>query len=180
VGLAVVAALCLAAILFASGNASAKPHPKAGNAEIDAVAQGKNLLFEGDSTVEAGQKLTIVNKTNPKKVGPHTFTLVQKADRPSGKNQIKKCENIKLKICKRVFRAHKVGPPPDFPIGKPTVDNGKKGWDLAFNNKRNGDSWVTVAKNEKQSRKVTAKAGRTLYYFCLVHPFMQGKIKVVK
>ena len=43
---------------------------------------------------------------------------------------------------------------------------------------KKGDSWFTPDKGTKQSRKVSAKAGKTLYFFCAVHPFMQGKIKV--
>ena len=69
---------------------------------------------------------------------------------------------------------------PDARSASRAVDNGKKGWDTPFTEKQNGDSWVAQAKGDTQSRKVTAKSGTTLYYFCLVHPFMQGKIKVVK
>jgi hypothetical protein len=146
-------------------------------ATIDMVAKGKDLLFEGPRKVEAGSQLDIVNKTDPEQVGPHTFTLVEKDELPQTKDEIKQCEHVKSEFCANIVKKHKADPKTGE-IGKPSLDYGKKGWDTEFGKK--GDSWVTVEQDESQARKVSAKPGTTLYYFCLVHPFMQGKIKVVK
>ena len=62
-------------------------------------------------------------------------------------------------------------------MGRPVVDSGKTGWDKSFGKK--GDSWFAEAKGDKHSRKVTAKVGTTLTYFCAIHPNMVGKIKVI-
>jgi plastocyanin len=65
-------------------------------------------------------------------------------------------------------------------IHKPKVDVGKTGWDKSFG--KTGDSWFTGEKRKgtKNTRKVSAAVGTTLYFMCAVHPGMQGKIKVVE
>jgi hypothetical protein len=165
--------------------ASASDAGKAGGghvAKIKMEVKGKgkhaDLFFQGPNKVEKGSKLKIINKTLPSKFGPHTFTLVKKNRLPNTKQEIKKCENLKLAVCVNVLNAHKVGPPPTFEVGKPKVEVGKKGWDKSFG--KTGDSWLAEAKGAHNTRKVSANDGKTLHYFCLVHPFMQGKIKVVK
>jgi hypothetical protein len=44
----------------------------------------------------------IVDKTNPKKVGPHTFSLVKKGLRPETTNEIKNCFRGPHRICYKV------------------------------------------------------------------------------
>ena len=63
-------------------------------------------------------------------------------------------------------------------VNKPRVEVGRKGWDNAFG--KTGDSQFIPAAGGHNTRRVSANAGKTIHYFCLVHPFMQGKIKVVK
>ena len=65
-----------------------------------------------------------------------------------------------------------------FEVNRPKIEVGSKGWDQSFG--KIGDSWYTEIQGAHNTRKVSANDGKTLYYFCLVHPFMQGKIKVVK
>ena len=165
----------VASISTAASNAD-----KAGGgntARIKMEAQGKDLFFSGPKKVEKGTKLKIVNKTLPSKVGPHTFTLVKKNRLPKGKQEIKKCEKVKLAVCENVVKAHKVDLQTGA-VGKPKVEVGRKGWDKSFG--KTGDSWVAEAEGAHNTRRVSANDGKTLYYFCVVHPFMQGKIKVVK
>lgn len=172
-------ALCLAAILAFTGSASAKHQKGSGDAEIKMVFKkgDKAPSFKGDESVEAGQKLEIVNTSNPKDIGPHTFTLVTRKDLPATKNQMKKCGKFQLEVCQRVLRVQRANPMTGE-VKKPNVDKGKKGWDRRFG--FTGDTWFTQEKGDSESRKVSAKAGTTLYYFCVVHPEMNGKIKVVK
>lgn len=143
-------------------------------ATLTMAADGKDLFFEGPGRVDAGAKLKIVNDTKPKVVGPHSFSLVKKADLPKNKQEGKDCENLEG-ICGKIAQAHEIDLE-TFEIGKPDVDVGKKGWDAIFG--KEGDTWFTQEKGEKESRKVTAKAGTTLYYLCAVHPNMQGKLRV--
>ncbi len=46
-------------------------------------------------TVPFGVDLQIVNKTDPNKIGPHTFTLVAKSELPRGRDELKKCGQMK-------------------------------------------------------------------------------------
>ena len=175
-----VAALS-AAVILATSDASAKPHPRGDTARIEMKFDGKHApFFKGDDTIEAGGKLTIVNKSNPQEIGPHTFSVVtQDALKEIHVNKAK-CAHLKLKVCKNVAKAHQI----DFQeetVGKPDVDNGKKGWDAGFSDtEKKGDTWFSFNKNDKTSRKVKLDAGSKLYYFCFIHPEMEGKIKVVK
>ena len=165
----------------ASISAAAPNADKAGGgktAKIKMEAQGKDLFFSGPKKVEKGTKLKIVNKTLPSKVGPHTFTLIKKNRLPKTKQEIKKCENVKLAVCVNAVQGARGRPADTFEVNRPKVEVGRKGWDKSFG--KTGDSWFTEPQGAHNTRKVSANDGKTLYYFCLVHPFMQGKIKVVK
>ena len=132
--------------------------------------------FVGDENVAPGQDLKIVNKTKPKQIGPHTFSLIEEGSIPVTEDQMKKCAKIKLPVCVNVFKTHDVSN--KFIVKKPNVDKGLEGWDKSFNDEVKGDTWYTETKGESETRAVTATPGSTLYYFCLVHPEMQGSIGV--
>jgi plastocyanin len=178
---ALTAVTAVGVIGFATvGGASAKPVNKADDetaATITMAVDGKNLVFQGPRSVDSGSQLKIVNATDPSKVGPHTFTLVDKSDLPKDKQSIKDCEKLKSDFCAGIVKDHKVNLKTGK-IGRPSLDTGKKGWDTPYTEDEKGDSWVAQAEGDTQKREVSAKPGTTLYYFCLVHPFMQGKIKV--
>ena len=159
----------------AAGSAGDRSAGPTANARIHMFQRGKSLGFKGATRVSSGATLTIVNKTDPQKVGPHTFTLVRKRNVPLTKRQMKRCERTRG-VCGDVAEAHQFEPPDT--INKPDVDIGKPGWDRSFG--KRGDSWFTPEKGERTSRVVSARPGTTLYYFCAVHPFMVGKIKVTR
>jgi hypothetical protein len=175
--LAAVTAVGIAA--FATGGASADESGATARADQDATItialEGKDLFFKGGKKVSHGANLKIVNKTSPKDVGPHTFTLVKKKLLPDDKQEIKDCEHLKLEVCQDVAAAHKVDLQ-TFEVNKRIVDRGEKGWDKPFGHK--GDTWFVNGEGKSNEREVSAKAGTTLHYFCIVHPFMQGKVKV--
>ncbi len=176
---ALTAVTAVGVIGFATvGGASAKPAQKADEgtaATITMAADGKNLMFTGPRKVSSGSQLTIVNATDPSKVGPHTFTLVKKKNLPEGKQEIKDCAKFKTPLCVQIAKDHKVNLETGA-VGKPVVDVRKKGWDKGYG--KSGDSWVAQTEGDTNKRVVSAKPGTTLYYFCDVHPFMQGKLKV--
>jgi hypothetical protein len=140
----------------------------------------KNLRFEGPDTVDVGAMLQIENKTNAEKVGPHSFSLVEKDALPANKKQRKKCENLEFQLCEDVATAHEVEFGPGGPVvNQPNAENGTPGWDLTFDGDgRLGDSWFTQNEDETTSRPVSAGPS-TLRYFCVVHPKMKGKLTVV-
>ncbi len=134
--------------------------------------------FAGAKKVYAGTPLKIQNNSDPSEIGPHTFTIAKRKYIPHSKQEMKECGKGQLKICKRVAKAHKV----DFQhetVGKQLVENGKPGWDKSFTDKKDGDSWFSLEQNENITQVVPVAPGKTLYYFCIIHPEMQGKLRVV-
>lgn len=128
------------------------------------------LAFKGPGKIEKGERLTIVNYTDPSQVGPHTFTLIRHL--PQTKQEFKNCFKPGG-ACADATAAHKVD---GESVGRPNVDMGRKGWDKSWGDR--GDSQLVDELNEYKSRVVRAKAG-ALHYICLVHPEMQGTIKVL-
>lgn len=59
----------------------------------------------------------------------------------------------------------------------PVVDVGQPGFDTMGDATTAGDS-VFLAPKSKVTVKVTAKQGAKLTFFCAIHPWMQGTIKV--
>ena len=66
--------------------------------------------------------------------------------------------------------------PPKFQF----VENGT-GTNTAPNVDRPGDSaFIAPSQKAKVTLKVTAKPGTTLYFMCIIHPWMQAKLIVQK
>lgn len=172
--LAAVGAAAVALAAIPASPAQSSSHPNA--AKITMVAEGKTLGFEGPKTVRSGSRLKVRNDTNPKKVGPHTLTLLTSKNMPTSKKQVKQCAQLKG-LCGDIADAHELDRE-TFEIGRINVDPGEKGWDQPFG--KVGDSWYVDRKSDVTARTVTAKPGTILRFFCVVHPLMQGKIKVVK
>jgi plastocyanin len=177
------AALAALTVVAAGGAASASTAKQGAPVGKTIKMKGdsfKDLKFAGPDTISEGQTLGVVNLTKPKKVGPHTFTLVTKDALPK-KDDYKKCEKLKPStVCDDVVVEHEVEFPPAGPpiVHQPNVDNGFEGWDSSFDNgEAVGDSWYTETKDEETSRTVSAEVDK-LFYFCLIHPNMKGKISV--
>ncbi len=123
--------------------------------------------------VRSGGTLHIVGNVITE--GPHTFTVVRKKDLPQNAKQMNNC-----KVCNTLGKAHGAPPngqgPPKFNF----LENGV-GQDTPPNVDRPGDSGVTgpgQSPKESIDLKVTAKKGSTLYFMCLIHPWMQAKVDV--
>jgi plastocyanin len=102
---------------------------------------------------------------------PHTVTIVNKADLPQTPAQLDACF-APGHICAQTIEAHDPGsdqkPPFNF-----VVNRGAPGLDAR------GDSLLFAGPfNEAVTATVTASAGTTLSYLCVIHPWMQGSIKV--
>jgi hypothetical protein len=122
--------------------------------------------------VRSGGTLHVV--ANDVNEGPHTFTVVKKSDLPRNAAQMNRC-----KVCETLGQAHGADPNSDAPPKFQFLENGV-GQDTAPDVDRPGDSGVTGEgkKNEFIDLKVTAKKGTTLNFMCLIHPWMQGKVRV--
>jgi hypothetical protein len=132
-----------------------------------------NLRWDKDVyTVQSGGTLHIVNVANDE--GPHTFTVVARKDAPKTGLQMLNC-----RICNVLGKAHGADPnsnaPPKFPFLENGVGQAKPpSVDVP------GDSGITGSgkKGEHIDLKVTAPAGSTLYFMCLIHPWMQAEVHV--
>lgn len=170
----------LAAVIAATGVVGVAPPASAAEKTVKMVVNGEVPAFKAPKSVKRGDKLTVVNKSDPEAIGPHTLSLVKPSELPS-KKQWKKCGMPPFAfICATIFEAHEVEVPENGPptVGKHDVEVGKKGWDKSFG--KTGDSWLTENEGDKTSRRVTAKAGSALTLFCAVHPNMVAKVKVKK
>ena len=139
----------------------------------------KRLFFKAPATVEDGQKLKIVNRTDAKEVGPHTFSLVKSGFLPETKGDMKAC--FKSGICGQIAKWHEIEfskDSEDFTVNRPKVRVGKKGWNKLGDDDTKGDSVFLEDKGDSFAQKVNANVGKDLYFICAIHPDMQGKVTV--
>jgi plastocyanin len=122
----------------------------------------------GTTPIRSGGTVTMTNATRE----PHTLSIVKRGDLPRTVGQVNDCS-----VCATITQAHGVdpnAPPAGGPPPIPVVDGGAAGFD------RPGDSIFVGPKGSGSTVrfKVTAKAGTTLHYLCIIHPWMQGSLKV--
>lgn len=152
-----------AAVISTVGREVFKPNPSNPPNKEDVVTLGWR---PGTITVKSGQRLTLVDRDN---FGdPHVLVIspkkdLPKADTPAFKNPVV-----------RVVAPEVLNDPsnPDKGFKALTANRGKPGLNTI------GDALVLTHKGAKISAIVSAKPGTTLYYFCAVHFWMQGKIIV--
>ena len=126
------------------------------------------LRFNKDVyTVQSGGTLRVVNTQADE--GPHTVSIVKKKDLP---------DSFNCPVCDKLGEAHGADPNGNKPAKFDFVENGVGQKDPANFNKP-GDSGITGPnKGDKFEVPVTAPAGKTLHFMCIVHPWMQAKLKV--
>lgn len=173
-GATVSAALCGTAALLAPASDA-----KGGGGDavvIKMVQDGKTFAFKGPSKIAKGAELTFVNQTDVRKGGPHTASVVDPSLLPKNGAEQKACGKNLTGLCGLIaFDGHDIDTK-TFEVARPDVDVGKTGWDQEFGKK--GDTWYSETIDETETRKVTAKAGTTLTFFCAVHPEMVKKLRV--
>jgi plastocyanin len=128
------------------------------------------------AAVKSGSTVKVVNRA--KTEDPHTISFTTKKFLPG--------EDFNSPIFPLLGQAH--GVPEDNPEGEPTifvVDNGQAvpeggtlNVDTPFTDTVMGDSAFIAPGQKSFSFKLTAEKGTTLHYFCAIHPWMQGKLKV--
>jgi len=176
---ALVLAVSAAALTLALVGTAAAATPTGVTDVVSMELTKGKLKFVGPESVTVGDQLEIVNKTNPRQVGPHTFSLVTKGSLPKTPKARKGCFAPK-KICLAIAIWHGFNPKTEQ-ITKNPAKAGPAGWSTAGDaTGKKGDSWFSGEKKGGHfSQEVTAEAGTTLYYMCAVHPWMQGKVNVV-
>jgi hypothetical protein len=176
--LALVASLAFAAVAMGGPTRDAKvPGAELPTATTVFISAKGGLHFVAPKTIESGQELTVINQTNPKQVGPHTFSLVTKGSIPKTKKARQICFTPKH-ICKAIATWH--GVKGNGPVKKNPATAGAEGWDTLGSLTKKGDSWFTGEKpGTSIVQKVTASAGTTIYFMCAIHPFMHGSIEVL-
>jgi hypothetical protein len=150
-----------------------------GSANTVYIKAGKGgLRFEAPKTIVAGESLEVLNQTNPRQVGPHTFSLVTKGSIPKTPKARQTCFTPKH-ICMAI--AHWHGTNGNGPVTKNPAKAGLDGWDTLGSVTKKGDSWFTGEKETGTSivQPVTAAAGTTIYFMCAIHSFMHGSIEVL-
>jgi hypothetical protein len=179
----------LAIVAFGSTLASGAPYPSettsptttADPAHTVFIKDEKGKLrFVAPKTIVAGEELEVLNTTNPKQVGPHTFSLVTKASIPKTAKDRQLCFT-KGHICKAIAAWH--GVKGNGPVSKNPATAGLAGWDTLGNLSTKGDSWFTGEKpGTSISQPVSAdvSAGPTqIYFICAIHSWMHGSINVL-
>jgi hypothetical protein len=179
--LAPPALLCTVALAPAAGRAAAAappvPEPTGRTVVITVEEVAGRLSFVGPEAVGEGDELEIVDRTNPQKVGPVTFSLVRRGYLPKTRRAQANCFTPGH-ICWAIAEWQGV-----HGEGVPTVnpaEAGSPGWDTMGTKAVPGDSWFSGTKaGGRFGQEVTAKAGTRLWFMDAIHPWLRGTIKVV-
>lgn len=177
VAVAATAALGLAALVPAVGAAKKNEIRIVGGEEFKAGKYVKvDMRFKPlNRTVKSGATVTLRNKGEIPE--PHTITFVEKRYLPT---------SFDVAIEEKLLEAHQVDPNnQDAPPGVLVVDNGAAvppggtlNADTGFTPTAAGDSAFIAPEQKTFKFKVTADAGSKLHYYCAIHAWMQGKLKV--
>lgn len=139
------------------------------------------LKFVAPASVHQGDDLKVISETDPKKVGPHTFSLVTKGSLPKTPKARKNCFTPKH-ICMSIAKWHGFSPKTEKITVNP-AKAGPEGWSTLGSNTKSGDSWFSgeTKKGTSITQQVTADPATTptIYFMCAVHPWMQGKTTVL-
>jgi hypothetical protein len=177
-----LAAMALASVVAASAAAAARlpaplPEPTGRIATMAVSEVAGRLRFVGPSTVAVGDELEIVDKTNPLKVGPVTFSLVGPGYLPKTRHAQAACFTPGH-ICWAIAEWQGV-----HGEGVPTInpsEAGEPGWDTPGTTSAAGDSWFSGSEPRSSfGQEVTAKAGTRLWFMDAIHPWLRGTIRVV-
>lgn len=173
--LLVLVALVAVGAIAAGGSAAAQ----GGGGETIEMTFGPKggLRFieqDGDGEILRGEDLTVVNRTNPRQVGPHTFSLVDARDIPKDRAERRAC--FRTGICVDVAEWHGVR---GNRVTINPVEVGAAGWDTQGNRSEEGDSWYTETRREEYTQAVNANPNKSIHFMCAIHPHMRGRLKVL-
>jgi plastocyanin len=177
---AAVAALGASAVAVAPASAAKNQITIKGGTIFKAgkfIKDNQRFVTPAKNKVKAGATVKVVNKTQGE---PHTLTFTTKQFVPQS-------FDVNEALMGNLFTAHQVDPNnEEAPPGVFTVDDGQAladgaTWEVNSpftDTSANGDSAFIAPGQNGPSFKVTATKGSTLYFFCAVHPWMSGKLRV--
>ena len=128
-----------------------------------------------NKTVKSGATVKLVNKG--KDPEPHTISFVEKRFLPK---QFETPVDAKLREAHQVDPTNEEAPPGVLVVdnGRPVPEGGTLEVDTMFTPDVAGDSAFIAPDQKSFTFKVTAKKGSKLYFYCAVHPWMQGRLTV--
>lgn len=170
-GASLVAALSLIAVAAAAAAPSAPSTAKivihgSTSFKVNQYLKLNDSFVPGTITIRSGGTVTLNNFDD----SGHTLSIVKKSHVPRTAAQVNQCN-----VCGPLFAAHGFNPNAPGPPQHLLVNVGAPGFNQP------GDSIVIGpprSHHNKVSFKVTAKRGTTLYFICILHPWMQGHITV--
>ena len=172
--LTAVATLATATVANGARHASGvtiKATDKGASYVINKSVTDKMFFTPGVTTVKSGETLTFEYDGKPSDE-PHTLTILAAKDVPHTATQINNCA-----VCNRyaapLLKNPHAPPGPTNDIAHWTVDKGQPGLDSP------GDTIaIEGSKHHSIAIAVSAPAGTTLHFICLVHPWMQATLLV--
>jgi hypothetical protein len=178
---ALLALWAFAPPLAAGAYGPAVPAAEPGVVTVYIVAGRRGLRFFGPESIVAGEELRVVNRTDPRRVGPNTFSLVTLGSLPRTAGARRRCF-AEGRICKAIALWHGVAGNGGAPSENP-ARAGEEGWDTPGSVFAKGDSWFTGERPGgwiEQPVTVDASAGPVrLYFMSAIHPWMHGSIEVL-
>jgi hypothetical protein len=166
----------LAALLAGAPGARAAPAPTGVTETVRIQLVEGKLRFLAPATVDRGDELQIVNRTNPRRIGPVTFSLVRPGAIPRSKRARRRCGEPGH-LCAAIAAWHGFDEREEISVNP--AEAGAPGWSTMGNLRRPGDSWFSESRGDSFSQPVTAAAGTTLYFVCAIHPWVHGRIRVL-
>jgi plastocyanin len=166
-GLALVTAAVLAGMGAAAADA-AKTVRTVGGPEFQPNQYIRDTLrfAPGAITVRPNERVTWVDADRAPE--PHTVTVVSRRNLPDRIEELFECRACAL------ANQHLEDPnDPNSDVARVRVDVGRAGMNTE------GDS-LFLAPGGRISGRITAGVGSTVRYFCAIHPWMQGSIRVTR
>jgi hypothetical protein len=176
VGLSVVAVAAMAAV-GAAGASGAAPSKVVVRERFSLKMVANRYVQDGmrfDRDVYAVKSGgTVELRMTAPQEGPHTLTVIAPRDVPKNAAQAFNC-----KVCNKLAKAHGADPNSNAPPRFRFLENGV-GQNTPPKLDRPGDSGIVFPqRGDAVKFKVTARKGTTLTFICIVHPWMQAKLKV--
>ena len=150
-----------------------------GSANTVYIKAGKGgLRFVAPKTIVSGESLEVLNTTNPKQVGPHTFSLVRKGYVP------KNAKRAQSSASRRNTSASRspTGTGSKARDRRPSQPGRSRPRRLGHDGHPDQEGRLLVHRPEAEGlvhAGVSAAPGTTIYFVCAVHPWMHGSIEVV-
>jgi len=127
--------------------------------------QEKQRFNKDIYSLKSGATIQLKNRSEEE---PHTLSIVSRSDVPKTPRALGGC--FEGGVCGALLQAHQF-PQGDGDPAVPLLNKGAPGLDVK------GDS-MYLKGGASKSVKLSAKAGSTLSFICILHPWMQAKITV--